>query len=258
MYRGRLAPTPSGYMHWGHVQTFRIAHARAQNAGGKLVLRMEDLDASRCKPIFYNAWYEDLKSAGINWDEGPDKGGPYGPYLQSERYPYYLKAWACLKNKGLIYPCQQSRKDVQAALSAPHTEEPLFPIALRTPIAAGIPYDQPKGINWRFQVPDGLFISFNDNRLGPKKYIAGKDFGDFLIWRKDDIPTYELAVVVDDHHMQITEVVRGEDLLISTARQILLYQALNAPIPAFYHTPLIYGTDGQRLSKRNRIKSHRS
>lgn len=252
-YRGRLAPTPSGYMHEGHAATFRIAQSRCQAANGQLILRMEDLDRSRCQDIFYEAWYTDLKKTGVDWVEGPDKGGPYGPYLQSQRYAFYLEAWKQLKALGKIYPCPHSRKDVERALQAPHEEEPIFPISLRTPIYAGDTYLSPEGVNWRFQVPDGLVVGFYDQRLGQKSYIAGKDFGDFVIWRKDNLPSYELAVVVDDHAMAITEVVRGEDLCLSTARQILLYTALNWQIPFFYHTPLILDAQGQRLAKRNRL-----
>lgn len=229
---------------------------RAKEAGGQLIYRDEDLDPQRCKPEFANAAIEDLRWFGCNWDEGPDLGGDYGPYRQSERYNHFLEAWRHLKDAGYIYPCDKSRKDVARATQAPHKEdegsEAIYPESWRPPLGYGKNFDAPGDSNWRFRVPDERKVEFDDLRLGPCSFECLRDFGDFLVWRKDGVPAYELAVVVDDAAMQISEVVRGEDLLISTARQLLLYEALGQQAPEFYHTPLLCDTSGQRLAKRNR------
>jgi glutamyl-tRNA synthetase len=233
--------------------TFRTAQERAAANGGTLVLRIEDLDADRCRREFYEAIMEDLQWFGLHWNEGPDRGGPFAPYLQSERRAHYLAAWKKLHATGLIYPCNCSRKDVLNAISAPHQgdEEPLYPGRCR-PTAETVPIaHEPAGVNWRFRVPHGEEIAFVDGRLGLQKAVAGVDFGDFLVWRKDGIPAYQLAVVVDDAAMQITEVVRGGDLLTSTFRQWLLYRALGQEPPAFYHCELVTDEQGQRLAKRH-------
>lgn len=252
-YRGRLAPSPTGYLHLGHARTFRKAHERAVANGGALVLRMEDLDSDRCRPEFREAIAGDLKWFGLRWDEGPDCGGPFAPYSQSERRAHYLTAWNKLRASGLIYPCTCSRKDVLNALGAPHQgeEELLYPGLCRPAKQTVTSLVEPAGVNWRFRVPGGDAISFCDGRLGRQKAVVGADIGDFLIWRKDDIPTYQLAVVVDDAAMEITEVVRGADLLTSTFRQLLLYQALGLEPPAFYHCELVTDERGQRLAKRH-------
>jgi len=260
-YRGRIAPTPTGYLHLGHARTFWIAMERAREAGGRIVFRDEDLDPGRCKPEFAAGALEDLRWFGCDWDEGPDLGGPFGPYRQSERRAHFLKAWKRLKDAGLIYPCEKSRKDVARAAQAPHEEEesaePIYPESWRPPLGAGREAREPGAFNWRFRVPNDREIRFDDTRLGPCEFECLRDFGDFLVWRKDGVPAYELAVVVDDAAMGITEVVRGEDLLISTARQLLIYEALDLMPPSFYHTPLMVDTAGQRLAKRHRALSLR-
>jgi glutamyl-tRNA synthetase len=231
---------------------------RAQQNNGIVIYRNEDLDKARCKEEYQNAALEDLKMSELSWAEGPLLGGPYEPYNKSERLGIYLNYWQKLHQTGSIYPCDKSRKDVQNALTAPHSqEEQIFPPELRPQIGAGKNAKEPSPTNWRFRVPDGEKISFTDKRCGSCSFIAGKDFGDFLIWRKDGMPSYELAVVVDDHEMDITEVVRGEDLLLSTARQLLIYQALNLQIPDFYHCELIKDEQGKRLAKRNKSLSLR-
>ncbi|MAS63922.1 MAG: tRNA glutamyl-Q synthetase [Coraliomargarita sp.] len=257
-YRGRIAPTPTGYLHLGHARTFWIAMQRAQQADGQLIYRNEDLDTLRCKVAYAESAVEDLRWFGIDWDEGAGdkKGGAFGPYSQSQRTRMYQSAWEQLKNTGAIYPCEKSRKDVAHAGQAPHAEdaaalEPIYPENWRPPIGTGKDAAHPGAKNWRFRVPANRTISFNDGRLGPCKFDCLKDFGDFLVWRKDGVPAYELAVVVDDAAMRITEVVRGEDLLISTARQLLVYEALQLAPPAFYHTPLMIDSEGRRLAKRN-------
>lgn len=256
MYRGRIAPTPTGYLHLGHARTFWIAMERAREACGQLIYRDEDLDPQRCKPEFARGAIDDLRWFGCDWQEGPDVGGDCGPYRQSKRHHRFLDAWTRLKNTGYIYPCDKSRKDVARASQAPHAEEeasePIYPENWRPPLGHGKTADAPGKTNWRFRVPDERKIEFDDVRLGPCAFECLKDFGDFLVWRKDGVPAYELAVVVDDAAMQISEVVRGEDLLISTARQLLIYEAFDLKPPDFYHTPLLCDTSGQRLAKRNR------
>jgi glutamyl-tRNA synthetase len=257
-YRGRLAPTPSGNLHLGHARTFWTAFERAQAVGGALVFRNEDLDPDRCRPEFAAAAIEDLRWLGIAWHEGPDVGGPFAPYSQSERLNYYREIWKRLHAAGAIYPSPHSRKDVQDALLAPHDGEPVFPVHFRPPRDAGCEARSPDGVNWRFRVPDGETVSFTDGRLGRIERVAGRDFGDFLVSRKDGFPSYELAVIADDHAMQVTEVVRGEDLLTSTARQLLLYRTVNWSPPAFYHCPLMTDAAGRRLAKRTDALSLRA
>lgn len=252
-YRGRLAPSPTGLLHVGHARTFWVAAERASQHQGTLILRNEDLDPQRCRPQFVEAMFEDLKWLGINWSEGPDCGGPYAPYAQSQRREFYLAAWRKLRDSDFIYPCTCSRKDVAQAAVAPNNDaddEPLYSGACRARYDAG-QFSIPAGINWRFRAPDAAEIAFEDLHLGPKRYIVGSDFGDFLVWRRDDVPAYQLAVVVDDAAMRITEVVRGADLLKSTARQILLCRALKLAIPQYYHCDLVRDESGVRLAKRH-------
>ena len=248
-YRGRLAPSPTGYLHLGHARTFWIAQQRAAAAGGTLILRNDDLDTARCKPEFVAAMFEDLRWFGFRWNEGPDIDGPCAPYAQSARMPHYLAAFEQLRDGGFIYPCTCSRQDVVRALTAPHDgeDEPVYPGTCRN-----APPNRPRaGVNWRFRVPQGEAIAFHDGARGAQNEVAGRDFGDFLVWRKDDFPSYQLACVVDDAAMGITEVVRGADLLTSTCRQLLLYRALGYIAPAFYHCPLVTDAHGIRLAKRD-------
>ena len=252
LYRGRIAPSPTGLLHLGHARTFLIAAERARQAGGALVFRNEDLDPDRCRAEFVSAMYEDLRWLGIRWDEGPDCGGAHAPYSQSERREIYLAAWKLLRDGGLVYPCTCSRKELAQAASAPNDldDEPIYPGKCRGRTDA-VSFHEPAGVNWRFRVPDGVEISFHDLHLGPHRFAAGRDFGDFVVWRRDDVPAYQLAVVADDHTMGITEVVRGADLLKSTARQLLLYRALGLEAPQFYHCDLVRDEAGMRLAKRH-------
>ena len=255
-FRGRLAPTPTGLLHAGHAQTFALAAARASGAG--LVMRIEDLDRDRCREEFAAAALEDLAWLGLEWTEGPDIGGPHAPYEQSRRGGWFLDIWRRLEAAGVIYPSPHSRRDVEDAASAPHgatlgssgaPPEPLFPVALRP--AGWERASSPGGVAWRFRVPDGRVLEFDDGRLGRVRRTAGIDFGDFVVWRRDDLAAYELAVVADDHAMAIEEVVRGEDLLTSTARQLLLYEALGWQPPRWFHAPLVVDAAGRRLAKRS-------
>jgi glutamyl/glutaminyl-tRNA synthetase len=246
---------------------------------------MEDLDPDRSRPEYAQAALEDLHWLNIDWDEGPDLGGPYAPYEQSLRADVYRLAWQKLREGGFIYPCRCSRKDLAAALSAPHEDtsnpgvrgneledEPVYPGTCRpsrsgkgmVDLSPEFAYG-PGGLNWRFRVPDGEIIEFNDANLGLQRFIAGIDFGDFLVWRREGpeaprmgprplgsgIPSYQLACVADDFAMHITEVVRGADLLKSTARQILLNRALGYPDPNWFHCELIVDEQGRRLAKRH-------
>jgi glutamyl/glutaminyl-tRNA synthetase len=250
-YRGRLAPSPTGFLHLGHARTFWTAQQRAVAAGGTLILRDEDLDPERSQAHFRQAMLEDLRWLGLEWQEGPDIGGPYRPYTQSERRGLYREAWEHLLAGGWLYPCLCSRKDLERTMQAPHEDEAIYPGTCRpaVPVSAGA--GTPTGSNWRFRVPDREPIVFEDGHLGPQRFVAGQDFGDFLVWRRDDLAAYQLAVVVDDAAMGITEVVRGADLLKSTARQILLARALGVPSPAWYHCDLLRDDQGQRLAKRH-------
>ncbi len=263
IYRGRLAPSPTGFLHLGHARTFWTAYERARDAGGILAFRDEDLDLQRTRPQYVSAILDDLRWFGIEWQEGPGLdgvpgGGPFAPYRQSERYALYRAAWERLLADGWIYPCTCSRRELAAAASAPHEDEddePLYPGNCRPetggPRARAVTdAREPAGVNWRFRVPDGETIRFGDSGAGSRSYIAGHDFGDFVVWRRDDVPAYQLACVVDDAAMQITEVVRGADLLKSTARQILLYRALGLTLPRWHHCPLLRDAAGQRLAKR--------
>lgn len=266
-YRGRLAPSPTGLLHLGHARTFWIATQRAAEHEGELILRNEDLDPQRCRVEYAEAMLEDLRWLGIDWSEGPDCGGPFAPYVQSGRRDFYLEAWRELLGGGWIYPCFCSRKFIAQAAAAPNDDdEPVYPGTCRPERTANVqfrpsdPADavnvvwktaSPRGFNWRFRVPDGEEICFTDLHLGPQSVTAGRDFGDFIVWRRDDVPAYQLAVVVDDAAMKITEVVRGADLLRSTARQILIFRALGLPIPDYYHCDLVRDENGVRLAKRH-------
>ena len=274
-YRGRLAPSPTGYLHLGHARTFWTAQERALSRHGTLVLRNEDLDRARCRTGFVGAMLQDLRWFGFHWQEGPDCGGPHCPYTQSERRSWYVAALEKLRRAGVVYPCSCSRQDVLRALQAPHAgeDEPIYPgtcrpgrgfksqVESRSLSSFGDSTAGPKSahpVNWRFLVPDGKAVSFVDGYYGLQEFVAGRDFGDFVVWRHDDIPAYQLAVVVDDAAMKITEVVRGEDLLRSTARQLLLYSALELTPPTFFHCPLLKDEADVRLAKRHEALSLRT
>jgi glutamyl/glutaminyl-tRNA synthetase len=263
LYTGRLAPSPTGLLHLGHARTFWIAHERAQAANGQLYLRDEDLDPQRSKPEFSIAMKEDLHWLGITWSS---------EIKQSDRIPAYRAALQQLLAIGLAYPCTCSRKDLAQSTQAPHEDddEPLYNNRCRpTPpqpgapgpdsrTREGVPSTLQPHTNYRFRIPTNDPIIFTDLHAGPQSFTPGVDFGDFLIWRKDGLPSYQLACVVDDAFMQITEVVRGRDLLKSTARQILLQRALALPTPQYFHTDLMRDATGLRLAKRHDALSLRT
>jgi glutamyl-tRNA synthetase len=277
-YRGRLAPSPTGLLHLGHARTFWTAQERARANHGTLVLRNEDIDSTRFNLEFVPQMIEDLRWFGFEWQEGPDcpDQSGLGPYNQSERRLFYAAALEKLRVGGFVYPCTCSRKDIRDAASAPNAgddEGPIYPGTCRNrsdewrvagdvdkaPAPASLATRHPsRPANWRFRVPDGETVSFVDGNFGAQQFVAGKDFGDFVVWRHDDVPAYQLACVVDDAAMQISEVVRGADLLLSTARQILLYRALGLTPPAFYHCALMLDEKGKRLAKRHDALSLRA
>jgi glutamyl/glutaminyl-tRNA synthetase len=247
-YRGRLAPSPTGLLHLGHARTFWIAAERARRRGGILLLRNDDLDRDRCRPAFVDALREDLHWLGLSWEE---------PMVnQSDRIPRYREVLRQLHRDGWLFPCTRSRKDVAEAVGAPHeagdADEPVYPIEWRPAATEPVPaLEFPARNNWRFRVPLGETVSFTDRALGLQAAKAGTDFGDFLVWRKDDLPSYQLACAVDDADMEITEVVRGADLVKSTFRQLLLLRAMGRPAPKFLHCPLVTDETGMRLAKRH-------
>lgn len=253
MKRGRFAPTPSGHMHIGNALSALLAWLQIRSQEGLFVLRIEDIDKPRSRPEFVRQIIDDLRWLGLDWDEGPDVGGPYGPYEQGARGELYEAALSRLADSGRLYPCYCSRAELMAIASAPHglaSEGPAYPgtcrsltAEARTAKAAG------KTPSLRFAMPDRP-IAFDDLVHGPQLALPGAG-GDFVVQRADGIVGYQLAVVVDDDAMRITDVLRGADLLDSTPRQIALYEALGKTPPQFAHVPLLHAPDGQRLSKRH-------
>ncbi len=251
---GRYAPSPSGALHLGNLRTALLAWLQARLADQPLILRMEDLDLPRVKPGSNEQILKDLRWLGLDWDQGPGIGGPCAPYEQSARNPQYQQAFQQLLDNDLIYPCYCSRKDIQQAASAPHTHEhgPIYPGTCRDPVKrAAIKQRHPdKTTAWRYRVPSRT-IEFEDRIIGHISQSLNREVGDFVIKRADGLFAYQLAVVVDDGVMGITDVVRGADLLDSTARQIELFEALSYPIPNFWHVPMMLDDSGARLSKRD-------
>jgi glutamyl-tRNA synthetase len=249
---GRLAPSPTGGLHLGHARTFLIAWLAARQAGGRVIMRIEDLDRSRTRAEAAQAALDDLRWLGLNWDEGPDIGGDSAPYLQSERTGPYEQMLESLKKGECVYPCTCTRADVGRAASAPHVGEegPAYPgtCAHRSADDAAGLEDRP--FCWRFRVPAGL-ITWDDLFLGRMSLDPACLGGDFIVARNGAGHSYQLAVVADDFFMGVNQVVRGDDLVPSTPRQILLYRQLGWPVPAFGHVPLAVETDGRRLAKRD-------
>ncbi len=257
-YRGRFAPSPTGPMHLGNARTALLAWLAARAAGGELVMRVEDLDGPRVRPGLEGAILRELRWLGLDWDEGPDRGGSCGPYRQSERLARYEAALARLREMELVYPCYCSRAEIASSSQAPHgasDDGPRYPGTCRAlSQAERSERSRRRRPAWRLRVPEGA-VEFVDGLHGPQSFDVAATVGDFVVARADGIPAYQLAVVVDDAAMAVTDVVRGDDLLPSTARQLLLYRRLSLPAPRFAHVPLVVGPDGERLAKRHGAQS---
>ena len=254
--RGRLAPSPTGALHLGNARTFMIAWLRVRSQGGTLVLRMEDLDHPKNKPGAAAAALADLRWLGFDWDEGPDKGGPYQPYTQTERVAHYARALEALRRQGLVYPCTCSRRDVTMGQAAPHAEDTLYyPGTCRDCFkdyaSAQAVLTPGRWPAWRFRVSSDARVCFEDRFCGAYEQAVASESGDFVLARDACGAGYMLAVVVDDAAMNISEVVRGDDLIAATPRQILIYRALGLTPPEFLHVPLVVNEEGRRLAKRH-------
>jgi glutamyl-tRNA synthetase len=249
---GRLAPSPTGAQHVGNARTYLLAWLSIRSRGGRVILRIEDIDSPRVKRGAAEQAIADLRWLGLDWDEGPDVGGPHAPYVQTERADCYREALRALQGAERVYPCTCTRSDVEAAASAPHLgqEGPIYPgtCAVRraadAACIAGLPFA------WRLRTLDRQ-RSFDDSLAGPQSGNTARDLGDFIVAKENGWPAYQLAVVVDDHAMGVTDVLRGDDLLPSTFRQLELYDFFAWRPPRFAHVPLVVGPDGRRLAKRH-------
>jgi glutamyl-tRNA synthetase len=253
LIRGRYAPSPTGDLHLGNLRTALLAWLFARSAGGQFVLRIEDLDQPRVRPGASQRMLSDLRWLGLDWDEGPDIGGPYTPYTQSQRQEIYRSCLQRLVDNGLIYPCYCSRAEIARAASAPQEDEgPRYPGTCRhlTQEQRRKHEANNRRPSLRFRVDDERIVSFTDVLAGPVEQHVQRALGDFSVCRSDGIFAYQFAVVVDDALMHINQVVRGADLLQSTPRQVLLYEALGFPLPTFAHVPLLLDEHGKRFSKR--------
>ncbi|MBZ0137478.1 MAG: tRNA glutamyl-Q(34) synthetase GluQRS [Planctomycetes bacterium] len=250
---GRLAPTPSGYLHLGNARSFLLAWLWARHEGGHVIMRVEDIDRPRCKHELREAALEDLAWLGLGWDEGPRAGDPPGEYDQHTRFELYRQGLNELIEGGHAYPCVCSRKDIEKASSAPHGEEgAVYPGTCRDRWDSWDQAKQESGVEpaWRFRW-EGDFENFHDECYGTVG-LRPAGFGDFVLWRRDDLPSYQLAVTVDDALQGVTQVLRGRDLLTSTARQLALYRALGLVAPEHWaHVPFIQDAKGRRMAKRD-------
>lgn len=239
--RGRFAPSPTGRFHLGNARTSLIGWLSARKAGGAMIMRVEDLDPQRCRPEFEASQLEDLRWLGLDWDEGPDVGGPHGPYRQSERALLHAEHAARLDT----YPCTCTRREIHEASTAPHGMEAVYPGTCRQ---GPTHPERPAALRWR--APDDV-VRVGDALAGSLGQNIAGEVGDFVLRRNDGAWAYQLAVVVDDAHMGITEVCRGADLWTSTPRQVALQRALGFDAPVYAHVPLVLGPDGRKLNKRH-------
>ncbi|MEZ5990967.1 MAG: tRNA glutamyl-Q(34) synthetase GluQRS [Planctomycetota bacterium] len=269
MTTGRLAPTPSGYLHLGNARSFLLAWLWARHEDGRIIIRVEDIDRPRCKPELREGALEDLQWLGLDWDVGPHAGDPVGEYDQQTRTELYRRYLKQLADIGLAYPCTCTRKDIEQASSAPHGDEgAVYPGTCRDRWESFEQAEAESGIKpaWRFKFEGGqtLFslaktgsdplphtVSFHDEVQGEVS-IDPSTLGDFVLWRRDDLPSYQLAVAVDDALMGVSQVLRGRDLLSSTARQLALYRALGLTAPTHWaHVPFLQDEQARRMAKRD-------
>ena len=256
---GRLAPSPTGALHLGNARSFLLAWLSIRQQGGKLLLRIEDIDSPRVKPWAREQTLTDLRWLGLDWDWGPDVGGPHGDYVQTARMERYREVLARLVDDGVIYPCTCSRREVAEAASAPHESagglEPMegavYPgICRNQTFTAEQIVELQNQFAWRWRFASGE-VEWYDSVCGTQTANPTKQLGDFVIGKSDWTPAYQLAVVIDDFDMGVTEVVRGSDLIPSTYRQLAILNHLHWPAPRYVHVPLIVGEDGRRLAKRH-------
>jgi glutamyl-tRNA synthetase len=249
---GRLAPSPTGAQHVGNARTYLLAWLSIRSRSGRLILRIEDIDSPRVKAGAAQQAIDDLHWLGLDWDEGPDVGGPNAPYVQTERIELYREALNRLRAEERVYPCTCTRSDIESAASAPHVEHegPIYPGTCAGGSAKDVESLGDKPFAWRFRVSNQV-RTFMDEVAGPQKCPVKTSLGDFVIGKSDGSPSYQLAVVVDDQAMGVTEVLRGDDLLPSAFRQLELYDVFGWQPPTFAHVPLVVGADGRRLAKRH-------
>ena len=246
MSTGRYAPSPSGRMHLGNLMCCLLAWLSAKSKGGQVLLRIEDLDTQRCPRSYADAIVDDLAWLGLAAD------GPTPPVYQSDRSEIYQRYFDELSRRGLVYPCFCSRAELHAA-SAPHTSDGQF---IYPGTCRNLTEDERRSKmqshkhSWRIKVPDET-ITFNDRHYGKQSLNLAREWGDFIVRRSDGIYAYQLAVVIDDALMGVTEVIRGRDLLSSSAPQLYLYRLLGFKPPQFGHLPLLTAPDGRRLAKRD-------
>jgi glutamyl-tRNA synthetase len=241
---GRLAPSPTGAQHVGNARTYLIAWLSARSQNGRVALRIEDIDSPRVKAGAAQLACEDLRWLGLDWDDDP--------VVQSERLVYYQAALERLQAQEIVYPCTCTRSDVERSASAPHLEHegPIYPGTCSRRRARDVDQIADRQFAWRMRVGNEQ-IAYDEGFCGPASMDLQAIGGDFVVWKSAGTPAYQLAVVVDDAAQHVTEVIRGDDLVSSTPRQILLYRALGLEPPRFIHIPLVVGSDGRRLAKRH-------
>jgi glutamyl-tRNA synthetase len=251
--RGRLAPSPTGHLHLGNAWSFLLCWLAVRSAGGRLVLRMEDIDPERSRRHFAEEIMRDLSWLGLDWDEGPDLGGPYAPYTQGERLERYAQVIEALTRLGRTYPCYCTRKELKTMASAPHFEDvgPVYPGTCLGLDAVDRKAREDQGRRPSLRLHGGGETRFDDLLHGEVRLGWEACGGDFPLRRSDGVIAYQLAVAVDDMDQAINLVVRGADILPCTPRQIFLFRLLHAPVPRYAHVPLLLDHAGVRLAKRH-------